>query len=131
MSALASLRGAGAGGGAEKSRSNSPPPAEGAGAGGGVEVLTTAGAGAERDDEGGPARRSTGLRDVVFAAVDASRAERGAGAEVVAVGVVAKPSPSRVSGSGNGPSMAHRLDSYFDRMNDSSLCSGGACPALR
>lgn len=50
-------------------------------------MLTTAGAGEEREDDGGPARRSTALRaGALAAAVDPSREERGAGAEVVAVG---------------------------------------------
>lgn len=38
------------------------------------------------------------------------------------------PSTSRVEGSGMGPSMTHRFDSYFVRIKFSILASEGMCP---
>lgn len=139
MSALASRFGAaaGVGAGALKSRSNKPPPtplgdaaAAGAAGAGAAAAGRAEEAEAEVDEEreGGPARRSI---EVVGAAlrvgagtaeddVRVGRVEEGGAGADSGEGAAALLSSS-VSGSGGGPSIAQRRDSYLERMNDSIL----------
>lgn len=52
-------------------------------------------------------------------------------AAAVAVATPSPPPSSTLGSTGTPPSLAHRLVSYLLRINDSTLWSGGACPARR
>lgn len=85
-------------------------------------ALLLVGAEAEPDSPNAPPRRS--IAEGLDAAGDLIFGEVADAVEglVTCAGVAADGAPS-VSGSGIGPSMAHRLLSYFERMNCSILLS--------